>query len=114
MISIGKYTKGYTYFYKTFAEKDLTNRTGGLLMYPKTSMKVFVTIHQKHRKFFDENYAYYVMRLLVAEVDGLKVVRTIKTNYKTQQVCTIELDLDPRPHLIIGQIGRIHPKDLFP
>lgn len=54
------------------------------------------------------------MRLLVAEVDGLKVVRTIKTNYKTQQVCTIELDLDPRPHLIIGQIGRIHPKDLFP
>jgi hypothetical protein len=93
MISIGKYMKNYTYFYKTFSQKELTNRTGGIIVYPKVGMKTVISVHQKHKKFFDENFTYSVLRLLVAEVDTnkeeLKVVKTLKTSYKTQQVCKI-------------------------
>lgn len=53
MISIGKYRKGYTYFYKTFSQKDLTNKTGGIMIYPQKATKVYITLHQKHKKFYD-------------------------------------------------------------
>jgi hypothetical protein len=53
MISVGKYMKNYTYFYKAFSDKELTNHSAGLFMHLKVPMKVFITIHQKHKKFFD-------------------------------------------------------------
>lgn len=62
-------------------------------MNPKAHTKAFINLHQKHKKFFDENFSYNLLRLLVAEVEvgqgGWKVVRTLQVNYKTQQVCSI-------------------------
>jgi hypothetical protein len=53
MISVGKYMKNYTYFYKTFSQIDLTNRAGGLMICPKVATKVYISVHQKHKKFYD-------------------------------------------------------------
>lgn len=58
--------KNYTYFYKAFGEKELTDQTAGLFMHPKANTKAFISLHQKHKKFFDENYAYNVIRLMIA------------------------------------------------
>lgn len=31
-------------------------------------MKLSVSLHQKHKKFFDEKFSYDIIRLLIAEV----------------------------------------------
>lgn len=109
MISVGKYMKNYSYFYKAFSEKDITNNSGALLIRPSVPTKVFITIHQKHKKFFDDNFAYKVLRLLIGEVEtgqeGWQLSRTLKVAYKAQQVCCIEVDLQPRSYLILGQMA---------
>ncbi len=81
MISVCKLLKNYNYFYKTFAQKDLINRTGGLVLHLKEPTKAFISLHQKHKKFFDDKFSYDIIRLMIAEVDTskeqLKVVKTI-------------------------------------
>lgn len=85
--------KNYSYFFKAFSEKELTNNSAALFINSKIPTKAFINLHQKHKKFFDENFSYKVLRLLVAEVEvgegGWKVVKTLQVNYKTQQVCSI-------------------------
>jgi hypothetical protein len=53
MISVGKYMKNYNYFYKAFSEKELTNQTAALFLHSKVNTKAFISLHQKHKKFFD-------------------------------------------------------------
>jgi hypothetical protein len=53
VITICKVMKNCEYFFKTFSGKELTNNRGGLLMNFQSPTKVFVSIHQKHKKFFD-------------------------------------------------------------
>ena len=65
VISICKNTKGYNYFSKTFSQKELTDRTGALLVRPSGSVKAHISIHQKHKKFFDDKFSYDIIRILV-------------------------------------------------
>ena len=45
--------KNYQYFFKTFGMKELNQNRGGLLVQLHRPMKVFISIHQKHKKFYD-------------------------------------------------------------
>lgn len=60
--------KNYQYFYKAFGQKELTHNRGGLLMTLHRPMKVFLSIHQKHKKFFDDKFSYDIIKLMIAEV----------------------------------------------
>ena len=52
------------------------------------------SIHQKHKKFFDKNYQYNVINLMVCEVDKHgQAIRTVKSNFNAQQVCSTTLEL---------------------
>ena len=48
-----KVRKNYSYFFKTFDKKELVNNRGGLLLNVSKPGKIYATIHQKHKKFFD-------------------------------------------------------------
>jgi hypothetical protein len=55
--------------------------------------KVYLSIHQKHKKFYDDKFAYDIIRILVAEVstskNSFKVVKTVKSDFKSLQACCI-------------------------
>ena len=53
VISVCKVRKNYSYFFKTFDKKELVNNRGGLLLNVSKPGKIYATIHQKHKKFFD-------------------------------------------------------------
>jgi hypothetical protein len=67
-MSVCKVRRGFSYFYKTFSRKDLSSNRGGLMLSLQKPGKVFATIHQKHKKFFDDKFAYDIVRILIAEV----------------------------------------------
>lgn len=76
-------------------------------------------MHQKHKKFYDQNFSYDILRLMVVEVDSnkqsTKIVRTLSAGYKSQQVCVLQLQLQAKKqYLVLGQIGNNKEKDLFP
>ena len=97
VISVCKVKKGYQYFYKTFDKKELPNNRGGLLLNVGKPTKAFVTIYQKHKKFFDDKFSYDVLRILIAEVstnkNSFNVVKTLSSDFKPMQACHLEVDL---------------------
>ena len=117
VISVCKVKKNYNYFFKTFDKKELVNNRAGLLLSMKKPGKIYATIHQKHKKFFDDNFSYDIIRILIAEVntskDGFKVVKTIISDFKSHQACPIEADLGAKQYIILGDIGKKKGKDLF-
>lgn len=72
VISICKTTKGYNYYSKTFGQKELADRTGAVLLRPSGPVKAYFSIHQKHKKFFDDKFSYDIIRILVAEVEAVE------------------------------------------
>ena len=70
---------------------------GSILMRAGEQMKATITVHQKHKKFFDERFKYGMIKILLAQVDrrGENIIprRTIGADFKTQQICSIEADL---------------------
>lgn len=55
------------------------------------------TCHQKHKKFFDDKFNYQMVRILVGKVEckngKITPIKTISTDFKTQQVCSVTADL---------------------
>ena len=66
VITISRVKYGSNYYYKTFTAKELTDNQGCLLMKVKDKTQVSVTVHQKHKKFFDEKFKYSMVRGLLA------------------------------------------------
>lgn len=70
-------------------------------------MRATVSVHQKHKKFFDDKFKYGMIKVLLAQVDrrGENIIpsRTIGADFKTQQVCCIEADLEPGNYIIMAQ-----------
>ena len=118
MISVSKIRRNYSYFYKAFDRKELTNNRGGLLLSLSKPGKVYATIHQKHKKFFDDKFTYDIIRILIAEVstskNSFKVVKSIESDFNSKQACCIEADLGARQYMILGEIGKKKGKELYP
>jgi len=60
-----------------------------------------------------------VIGLLLAEVDTevdqLKVIKTLKSDFNAQQVCCIEVELQAgRTYIVIGQVGSKKAKQNYP
>jgi len=53
--------------------------------------KIYATIHQKHKKFFDHKFSYDIIRILIAEVStskgGFKIVRSMASDFNSKQAC---------------------------
>ena len=81
-------------------------------------MRVTVSVHQKHKKFFDEKFKYGMIKVLLAEVEkrGQNIIpsRTINADFKTQQVCSVEADLEPGTYLIMAQACMPNSKPKIP
>jgi calpain-15 len=93
VISVCKVRHNYSYFYRSFDRKELTNNRGGLLLTASKPTKIYATIHQKHKKFFDQTFSYDIIRILVAEVStnggSFQVVKTLETDFNAKQACCI-------------------------
>lgn len=119
VITVCKVFKNYTYHYKSFSQKELTNRTGSIALHPHSPTKVYVSLHQKHKKFFDDKFSYDTIRLLLAEIDTskeeMRVIKTIKSDFNATQVCSVEADLESgKSYMVIAQIGNLKAKELYP
>lgn len=66
-----------------------------------------ITVHQKHKKHFDEKFKYGMIKVMVSEINRngqkLSPLRTIAAEFKVQQVCVIEAHLEPGSYLIMAQ-----------
>ena len=93
VISVCKVRKNYSYFFKAFDKKELVNNRAGLLLSMKKPGKIYATIHQKHKKFFDDNFTYDIIKILIAEVSTNKntfnVIKTLESDFNSKQACCL-------------------------
>lgn len=82
---------GYNYFYKTFKACELSNNNEGtMLLKLKNDGQINVTMHQKHKKFFDDKFKYQMLRIMLAKIEispqnKIIIKKTIKAQFGVTQ-----------------------------
>ncbi|KRX10450.1 hypothetical protein PPERSA_08752 [Pseudocohnilembus persalinus] len=113
VVTVSKVYNGYSYSYLSY-ESGNENKTQQKTHFSLTSLychqdsQAYISVHQKHKRFFDESYQYKTQRVIVFSIKNGKIDTVLGGDHNCKQSCYIEVYLQKNTqYFIYGEIDTL-------